>query len=45
MQGLQLWLVIKVRYHYRCYVDFLSKYNCRAAALILKLWIHVSGIR
>ena len=38
IQGLQLWLVIEVSYHYHCYVDFLFKYNVRVATLI---WTHL----
>jgi len=34
IQGLQLWLVAEARYHYRCYVDFVFKYNVRVATLI-----------
>jgi len=40
IQGLRLWLVIKVRYHYDCYVSLLFKYNRRFATLIWTHWIH-----
>jgi len=34
IQGLQLWLVIEVCYHYDCYVSLLFEHNCRFATLI-----------
>ena len=34
IQGLQLWLAIKVRYHHRCYAYFHFKYNGRFVMLI-----------
>ena len=39
IQGLQLWLVIKVRCHYCCYVHFLFTYNDRVTTLIWTPWI------
>ena len=33
IQGLQLWLVIEVRYHYCCHADSLYKYDGRITAL------------
>ena len=42
IQGLQLWLVIEVRYQYYCYVVSSSKYNCRVTSLIWTRWIHRS---
>jgi len=42
IQGLQLWLVIEVRYHYDCYVSLLFEHNRRFATLIWTPWIHRS---
>ena len=40
IQGLQLWLVIEVRYHYDCYLPF--EHNRRFATLIRTYWIQRS---
>ena len=40
IQGLQLWLVIEVRYHHDCYVGLLFEHNCRFTTLIRTPWIH-----